>query len=121
MDEQKTNAGGVMQSPQNATPQPNMTPVGGGMNGGEGKSFGPIIGIIIIVIILIFGGLYFWGQQLNEEVSIESLAPSADETIGTLEMQSTSDEISDIESDLDLTDLEDLDADLDSIEDELGF
>lgn len=27
---------------------------------------GPIIGAIIIVILLIFGALYFWGQKLNK-------------------------------------------------------
>ncbi len=27
---------------------------------------GPIIGAIIIVILLVFGALYFWGQKLNK-------------------------------------------------------
>ncbi|MBV9159032.1 MAG: hypothetical protein JO019_00335 [Candidatus Kaiserbacteria bacterium] len=27
---------------------------------------GPVIGIIVIVIMLIFGALYFWGAQLNK-------------------------------------------------------
>lgn len=27
---------------------------------------GPIIGMIIIVILLVFGALYFWGQKLNK-------------------------------------------------------
>lgn len=27
---------------------------------------GPIVGAIIIVALLIFGGLYFWGAQLNK-------------------------------------------------------
>ena len=28
---------------------------------------GPIIGAIIIVILLVFGALYFWGQKLNKK------------------------------------------------------
>ncbi len=30
---------------------------------------GPIIGAIIIVILLVFGALYFWGQKLNHQPS----------------------------------------------------
>ena len=28
---------------------------------------GPIVGTIIIIVLLIFGALYFWGAQLNRE------------------------------------------------------
>ncbi len=28
---------------------------------------GPVIGAIIIVILLVFGALYFWGQKLNKQ------------------------------------------------------
>jgi hypothetical protein len=31
------------------------------------SSAGPIIGIVIIVVLMIFGALYFWGAQLNQE------------------------------------------------------
>lgn len=34
----------------------------------EKKTFGPLIGIIIIVVVLVIGGLYFWGSQLNKQV-----------------------------------------------------
>jgi hypothetical protein len=27
---------------------------------------GATVGIVIIVILLIFGGLYFWGERLNQ-------------------------------------------------------
>jgi hypothetical protein len=33
----------------------------------EPGGVGPIIGAVIVVILLIFGALYFWGQQLNRE------------------------------------------------------
>lgn len=35
-------------------------------NGSGGKNTGSIIGIIIIVLVLIVGGLYFWGKRLVE-------------------------------------------------------
>ncbi len=33
---------------------------------------GPIIGAIIVVILLVFGALYFWGQKLNKEQSADT-------------------------------------------------
>ena len=34
---------------------------------------GPLVGIIIIVILLGFGALYFWGAYLNKKNSVEQL------------------------------------------------
>jgi len=31
------------------------------------SSAGPIVGAIIITVLLVFGGLYFWGAHLNKE------------------------------------------------------
>lgn len=31
------------------------------------KSAGPMIGTVIVVIMLILGALYFWGEKLNKE------------------------------------------------------
>ncbi|MCE9643786.1 hypothetical protein K8Q93_00845 [Candidatus Parcubacteria bacterium] len=31
------------------------------------NSVGPLVGIIIIVLILVLGGLYFWGERLNRQ------------------------------------------------------
>ena len=31
----------------------------------EQKTFGPIIGIVIIIVVLVVGALYFWGASLN--------------------------------------------------------
>jgi uncharacterized protein HemX len=39
---------------------------------------GPIIGVVIIVIVLIIGGLYFWGAQLVEKEAPEESVPSND-------------------------------------------
>ncbi len=34
---------------------------------GKPAGVGPMVGIVIIMIVLIIGALYFWGQQLNRE------------------------------------------------------
>ncbi len=44
------------------------------------KSVGPIIGIAIIVIIIIFGGLYYWGAQINtQEIKDEQESLTAEQ------------------------------------------
>jgi len=82
---------------------------------------GPVAGIVIIIILLIFGGLYFWGASLNNQAQLdentifdssenEDIAPASDEPVQ-------------IESDLDAFDTADfeaqLDADLKAMEAEL--
>ncbi len=34
---------------------------------------GPWIGTFIIIVLLLFGGLYFWGAYLNRQNSVEQL------------------------------------------------
>ncbi|MDZ4226980.1 MAG: hypothetical protein U1D26_00715 [Patescibacteria group bacterium] len=36
-------------------------------------SAGPIIGVIIIVLLLVVGALYFWGSHLNSDNSPDQL------------------------------------------------
>ena len=92
------------------------------------KSMGPMLGIVIIVILLVLGGFYFWGTQIKDrsqvqevEITAEDIANQEDTTLKNLQSQSTSDEIDDIEADLDATDLENLDSELDAIDQELNF
>lgn len=112
--------GGMEQAP---APEPQMMPE----DGGGKKSFGPIFGIIIIVILIILAGFYFWGNQLEdtarEEATTEEVGGDVDTTSSTDigEPLSTSDEIADIEADLDATDLENLDAELENIDAEFIF
>lgn len=92
----------------------------------EKKSVGPIIGIAIILVIIIFGGLYYWGGQINNQeeranITPEEIIEQEDPTLETLETQSSSDEIVDIEADLDLTNLEGLDKELGDIDAELNI
>ena len=72
----------------------------------EGRT-GPTIGIIIVVIVLILVGLYFWGERLRNGEAVDSVT-------NTLQEQSVSDELDDIETDLDATMIEELDSDLEA-------
>ena len=83
---------------------------------------GPIgakISIIIVVLILAFGAYYFLKQVPVEEGLDTLLTPSevqSDAAISNLSAQGTSTELSDIQKDLDATDLSGLDAGLSDIE-----
>ena len=77
-----------------------------------GGSIGPIIGIIVILAIIIFGGLYFWSQReggVEDGVATEAEAGAVIETIN---IQSESDDTTSIENDLDATNIDNLDSEL---------
>lgn len=65
---------------QESAPPYNVMPQG---NDSGGKNTGSIIGIVLIVLVLILGGLYFWGKRLSEESSLvpTSSNSAADEAI----------------------------------------
>lgn len=90
------------------------------------KSTGAIIGSIIIIIILIIGGLYLWGKQITEKEAQSSITPEqilseTDPALDLLKTQGISDKITDIEADLNATDLNNLDKELQNIDVELNF
>ena len=87
--------------PAQPQPMPAMQPV-------KQKSAGPVIGIIIILIVLIIGALYFWGARLNRETVPQESAPL-----------SSSDAIEDISADLNATVVNDIDSDLNAMANEL--
>ena len=106
-----------------ADPAPQVsTPMAGTTITEESKSAGPMVGSIIIIVIIIIGGLYFWGKYLtNQDLDLqgptaEEISAEVDEGLTALEEQSSSDEIADIEADLDATDLEGLDEALSDID-----
>ena len=89
---------------------------------------GPILGILVIVLALIFIGLYIWAGMLGpepepmQEISIVNNEPEtpravADQAI--LETLSPSDDINAIEADLSSTNFDSLDAELTTIDAEL--
>lgn len=83
------------------------------------KSAGPAMSIVIIVIVLALGAYYFLKQVPVEEGFSALLTPAemqADATLSGLSAQGTSTEFSDIQKDLDATDLSNLDSGLSDIE-----
>lgn len=44
-----------------------------------GGSWGAVIGIAIIILVLIFGGLYFWGAKLSQSDQEKGVSPAAEE------------------------------------------
>lgn len=95
---------------------------------------GMVLGILIVVLILILGGLYIWGETIQKQLSpsteVQVERPTAEENnepestnaeadVEILETTSTSDEITSIEADLGSTNLDTLDSDLTAIDAEL--
>lgn len=101
-------------NPQEESSAPNTTPVQKPQQGG----FGPIFAIIVIIILLALGGLYYFTEGV-EQVQDTQQEETGDETVDALMQQGDSDEIADIEADLDATDLSEVEDILDDIDAEL--
>jgi len=80
------------------------------------SSIGPIAGAVIVILLLIAGGLYFWGAQLNKQQEPLPYIPSDDtvqeqntnmtgDTGAGLPPQSSSDDVSAIEADMNAMDM----------------
>jgi uncharacterized protein HemX len=77
-------------------------------SGPRPNTTGPIIGIIIIILVLLVGGLYFWGERIDE----------VSDDVEELQETNESDEIADIEADLE-EDFQEIDAELEQFETDL--
>lgn len=84
------------QLPPTQTPEPTKS------------SVGPLAGAVIVILLLVAGGLYFWGAQLNKQEEVLPFIPSNDTAqeestnsdMGAgLPEQSSSDDVSSIEAD----------------------
>lgn len=84
------------QLPPTQTPEPTKS------------SVGPLAGAVIVILLLVAGGLYFWGAQLNKQEEVLPFIPSDDtvqeqnttsDTSAGLPAQSSSDDVSAIEAD----------------------
>ena len=86
---------------------------------------GPIAGAVIVILLLVAGGLYFWGAKLNEKAQentmpyipsnddtmpMQEADPQATETDPMLPQQSASDDPSSIEADFNAMDFESIQA-----------
>ncbi|MCB9816587.1 hypothetical protein H6786_04300 [Candidatus Nomurabacteria bacterium] len=95
---------------------------------------GPILAMLVALLIVILGGMYYWLSTMNQpapapvapvverptpEENNEPESTTAEAQTEVLTTVSTSDEISAIEADLESTDLDSLDAELDAIDAEL--
>jgi predicted PurR-regulated permease PerM len=78
------------------------------------EGVGPVIGSIIIIAVIVLGGLYYWGSIIQNS----SNAPE-NVTEESLPALSESDEIIDIEQDLEATSADEIDALLDEIDSEI--
>lgn len=92
------------QAPFNETPPAPVKPRG---------SMGGMLAIVLILIIIVVGALYFWGQRIAESPN------TGKDAVGELETQSSSTEPSAIEADLEAETPEEFNADIDSAFDEL--
>lgn len=75
-------------------------------------SWGALIGLIIILVLIVLGALYFGKERIKENKNLN--LPPADET--EILNQSQSNEVSDIEKDLEAVGVEDLDSELENLD-----
>jgi hypothetical protein len=88
-----------------------------------GRHVGPLIGILALVMLMTLGGLYIWSERQHmasdDTVVQEEPVDEDDEQTQRLQQQGASDDLDEIEQDLDDTDLDDLDREMTQIEAEL--
>jgi hypothetical protein len=76
------------------------------------STVGPVIGSIIIILMIILGGFYFWGSILENTTDKKVQPESVTE-------QSIDAEVSEIESEIDNLDFNQIDSELEQIESEI--
>ena len=72
------------------------------------KSVGPLVAVIIILVLIIVGGLYFLKERSSQPTYVPEV-PAGDNVTDALNQQGTTDDLSSIEADLNATDLNNLD------------
>lgn len=86
----------------------------------EKSSIGPLVGILIIVLILGLGGLYFWGAKLNTEQSNDTPPLILGDDSAGLPPTTSSDTVADIETDVNATNMDtfesEVEADMQAVE-----
>lgn len=90
----------------------------------ERSSSGSLIGVAIIIIVLVAGGIYFWSTAVGRDRGSDQLPTiqsggEVDAIVNQLNSQGTSDEVADIEADLNTTGLDNLDSELSDLLNEL--
>jgi uncharacterized protein HemX len=83
-----------------------------GQSSQKDSGVGPVIGSILIILLIILGGLYYWGSIIQETQNHNTVDES-------LPAMSDNDEIDDIERDLESTNTDEIDQLLDEIDTEI--
>ncbi len=106
-----------VQSPVNESPAPEQE------NTPREKSAGGVISTIIVVVIILIGAVYLFNSRepvaKTPEITAEEITAAPDAQKENLLEQSTSDNVTAIEADLDTTNFDGLDSELQAIEAEL--
>ena len=96
--------------------------------GAPKSSMGPIIGSIVVILAIVLGGLYLYGQQLGkkattaeESTSTTDEVSAADQATLSLEGQGSTDSTAEIENDLNATELNNLDAEMQNVDQDLTY
>jgi len=71
------------------------------------KTYGPIIGLVIIIVVIALGSVYFLQKR---EQNVAPQDQNAEQQTEQIVSQNDSDEITDIEADLNATNFSEIDA-----------
>ena len=101
----------IPQAPQNPSMPPHTEFTAPPKKSG---GMGPILGILIIILLLIVGALYLWGEKLSQEDGATQTQTEntgyEDAATAALSQQGSSDDLSSIRADLESTNTTNLDA-----------
>lgn len=87
---------------------PTPTPITPSVEPKKPSSFGGTIAIVLILVLVVVGALYLWGERIAKAPA------SPEEQIETLQEQSSSTEPAAIQADLEAQSPEDFEAELDA-------
>lgn len=79
------------------------------------SNIGPIIGSVIIIVLIILGGLYFWGYIINkQQVNAPTTEESEVEEVKTEEIADP--DVAEINNELNSTNVDEIDSELNKID-----
>ncbi len=81
------------------------------------KSIGPLIAVIVILVLIIVGGLYFLKQRVSQPAYVPP--PQGDQVTESMKQYGTSDSLDSIEADLNASNYDNLDQGAATIQAEL--
>jgi hypothetical protein len=83
------------------------------------SSIGPLVAVVVILALIIIGSLYFLKERSAQLPYVPPAEPRGDAVAESLNKQSSSDDLSSIENDLNSTNLDNLDQGAAAVEAEL--